>query len=43
MDGMPVTPLTRRIVASCHTQRIPQSFACKPKDWDCANFGALMT
>lgn len=20
-----------------------QSFACKPKDWDCANFGALMT
>jgi hypothetical protein len=19
----------------------PQSFACKPKDWDCANFGAL--
>lgn len=21
-------------------QRIPQSFACKPKDWGCANFGA---
>jgi hypothetical protein len=20
-----------------------QSFACKPKDWDCANLGALMT
>lgn len=20
-----------------------QSFACKPKDWGCANFGALMT
>lgn len=20
-----------------------QSFACKPKDWDCANVGAFMT
>lgn len=21
-------------------QRIPRSFACQPKDWDCANFRA---
>ncbi len=24
-------------------QRIPQSFACKPKDWGGANIGAFMT
>lgn len=43
VDGMPVTPLSIQIVASCLHARIPQSYACKPKDWGCATIGAFMT
>src|SRR5471030_2874366 len=43
VDGMPVTLPFIQIVASCLHARIPRSFACKPKDWDCANIGAFMT
>lgn len=38
-----VTPDRQPIVVSCLYARISQSFACKPKDWGCANIGALMT
>jgi hypothetical protein len=31
------------MLSNADCRRISWSFACKPKDWDCAKFGAFMT